>query len=310
MAMQFMGLQMLVVVLTATLAAGTEASMRYRGLHRKTSSFLDRREEASFADTVVSAAVAASRDSPHQDSLEKAKATIRSMLSNMLSEHAAATDRKHFCDHEMATSKLKVKKLGLSLEKAKADLDKDQAELAELKDHISELHESIASSLRASQQDAELRAKEHAAHEAAKAAYKQTFATRTQATKDDAAAAGAPPGEFEKRVEAETAEVRKQMLYEREQQDLEVQRSRKTKEAQNGEHTVTKTEHKIFEASSDLRILEDELSAAKEYEAQLKRQCVVQPEPYKERRQRREQHIANLKDALDILSGDSVPTGY
>merc|ERR1719405_299495 len=62
----------------------------------------------------------------------------------------------------------------------------------------------------------------------------------------------------------------------------------------------------IAEATSDRSTVQEELDAVMEYYKGLKERCIAKPEPYEERKKRREAEIAGLKEALSILNGEAV----
>merc|ERR1719460_2631103 len=62
----------------------------------------------------------------------------------------------------------------------------------------------------------------------------------------------------------------------------------------------------VSDLSSDLGATKEELSAVVSALDKLKEMCVAKAEPYAERKARREAEIAGLKDALQILEGESV----
>jgi len=51
----------------------------------------------------------------------------------------------------------------------------------------------------------------------------------------------------------------------------------------------------------------EELDAIVQYWEKLQPQCVAKPEPYEERKKRREEEIAGLKEAMEILEAESAP---
>merc|ERR1719263_1729459 len=57
----------------------------------------------------------------------------------------------------------------------------------------------------------------------------------------------------------------------------------------------------IAELSSDRETSNTELAGVNEYYGKLKERCVAKPESYEERKRRREEDIAGLKEALNVL---------
>merc|ERR1719191_2342627 len=62
----------------------------------------------------------------------------------------------------------------------------------------------------------------------------------------------------------------------------------------------------VAEATSDRRTTQEELDAIVQYLGKLDPICIAKAEPYSERKARREEEIAGLKEALNILSGEAV----
>mmetsp|Transcript_3373 Transcript_3373/g.6871 ORF Transcript_3373/g.6871 Transcript_3373/m.6871 type:complete len:104 (+) Transcript_3373:1881-2192(+) len=50
----------------------------------------------------------------------------------------------------------------------------------------------------------------------------------------------------------------------------------------------------------------EELDAVLEYLSKLNDQCIAKPEPYEERKRRREAELDGLKNALQVLEGEAI----
>merc|ERR1719161_323080 len=62
----------------------------------------------------------------------------------------------------------------------------------------------------------------------------------------------------------------------------------------------------VAELSSDKEGVETELSAVLEYLKKIEEECVAKPETYEERKERRENEIAGLKEGLQILNEETA----
>jgi len=75
------------------------------------------------------------------------------------------------------------------------------------------------------------------------------------------------------------------------------------------DHKVLKkqqTAEKLAQASKDLKDTNEELTAAMDYYDKLKPSCLDSGMSYADRKQRREEEIDSLKEALSILSGEQI----
>merc|ERR1719158_2464373 len=101
------------------------------------------------------------------------------MIGHMIATHQAAqaedTTHKAFCDKEMVASQSKLKKLNRDIQKRTADQDLHSAELAQLKDSISDLTAEVANAHKDRQKAAALREKEAAAYKQANVEWDQTL---------------------------------------------------------------------------------------------------------------------------------------
>merc|ERR1712139_588253 len=67
-----------------------------------------------------------------------------------------------------------------------------------------------------------------------------------------------------------------------------------------------KMDENAKEVESDLENSQAELDAILAALDKINEMCIAKPEPYEERKQRREAEIAGLKEALDILNNEAV----
>merc|ERR1719409_412247 len=222
-------------------------------------------------------------------------------------------------------------------------IDKAAAKIAKLKEEIATLEKELME-LAAEQKTAtEIRESEKAAWAEAKADFEQGLEGVQMALqvlrdyyaqKDDGAAllqgddigaamslaqksSGAASGiigmlevaesDFSKMLaEGNAAEDQAQKEYETVFNDNKVTAAAKETEVKYKKKDKKETEAFLEETKEDLGTSNTELSAVLEYWEKLKPQCIAKPEPYEERKKRREQEIAGLKEALDILEAESA----
>jgi chromosome segregation ATPase len=94
--------------------------------------------------------------------------------------------------------------------------------------------------------------------------------------------------------------------YEAMTEDNKVTTAAKETEVKYKQKDSKETKAYIEETKADLETSHTELSAIMEYWEKLQPQCVAKPEPYEERKKRREKEIAGLKEALTILEEESA----
>merc|ERR1719375_2584556 len=85
-----------------------------------------------------------------------------------------------------------------------------------------------------------------------------------------------------------------------------VARTSKDKDLEYRRKEVTTLSKSMQETASDKEGAQSELDAVLEYLAKLNKMCIAKAEPYAERAARRKAEIAGLKQALQILDGESV----
>merc|ERR1719161_2130445 len=168
------------------------------------------------------------------------------------------------------------------------------ARLDELKDKITDTHEEVSKAHTSKQKAMEIRKQEEEAYEELKRNADQAIASaRMEHTKNpdyEKAREALEKIEIEmsdKKIHAENEEQEEQFKYKKLMQELDEATAAKVKEAENKEHEVVRDKHDLVIADGDIRSLQEELSASKEYEEKIKSTCTVGVEPHKERAHRR-----------------------
>lgn len=226
------------------------------------------------------------------DQFEHVKGLIKGMITQHYEAMNDETDHKAFCDQETRNSKTKTKKLTNAQHKGKADLDKQTAELAELKDDISTLHDSIASAHKANTEALTLRQSDQAKFDEVKASYEQQHV------------AGTSDENFR---QSASDNAGKELEFERSKNSNEIAIKKMENDVKNKSAMVLRLKKALVESKQDLATTEEELHLSVDYEGQISHQCVAKVDPYKERKARREEQISSLHEAYGILSGESIP---
>merc|ERR1719162_1731640 len=89
-------------------------------------------------------------------------------------------------------------------------------------------------------------------------------------------------------------------------QENEVTRANKEQDVKYKTQEYTALDTSIAALSADRETASTELNAVLEYYEKLKDRCIAKPETYEERKRRREAEITGLKQALEILEGESA----
>jgi chromosome segregation ATPase len=241
---------------------------------------------------------------------------VKQMIGNMIARHQTAqaedTDHKSFCDKEMVASQAKLGKLKMDIQKRTADQDLHSAQLAELKDSISDLHTEIANAHKDKKKAADLREKEADEYKQNKAQSDQTLLESKRALRSDIPSQREAAQKTEeevtlKQVRAENKDEDAQSNFKKLDGELAVAIAKKTKQVEQKEHKVVSMTHELSLGDGDYKMAQEEMAAAKDYAEKIKTSCTVRQDPVKERKRSREQQITSLKEAYGILTGDDVP---
>jgi len=277
------------------------------------------------------------------DPFAKVKGMLQEMIEKLLAEAKEEAGKKAFCDKEMAETTAKREDKQDEVDDLNTKIDKAAAKIAKLKESISSLEAELAKIAEEQKKATEMRTEEKAAWDAAKADFEQGLegvqmalqvlrdyyaekdgaallqgggsdigAAMSLAQKSSGAASGiigmleVAESDFSKMLaEGNAAEDQAQKEYETVFNDNKVTAAAKETEVKYAKKDKKETEAFLEETKEDLGTSNTELSAILEYWEKLKPQCIAKPEPYEERKKRREKEIAGLKEALDILETEA-----
>jgi len=279
------------------------------------------------------------------DPFAKVKGMIQEMIEKLVKEAQEEAEHKAFCDKEMAETEAKKADKEEEVDDLNTKIDRAAAKIAKLKETIALLEKELGKIAAEQKTADETRMAEKEAWGAAKSDFEQGLEGVQMALevlrdyyaeKDDAAliqgaqsdlgdamslaqsgkSSGAASGiigmlevaesDFSKMLaEGSAAEDQAQSEYEALTEDNKVLTAEKETAVKYKGKDKKETEAFLSETKDDLGTTQEELDAVLEYYDKLKPQCIAKPEPYAERKKRREKEIAGLKEALDILEAES-----
>merc|ERR1719426_276804 len=266
------------------------------------------------------------------DPFAKIKGLISEMIEKLEEEAAKEAAHKAFCDKEMKETKAKKEDKETDLDDLSTKIDKATAKIAKLTEEIATLEEELGAIAAAQKEADSIRAEEKAAWAAAKADYesgiegvgmalkvlrdyyaeKEESLLQAQHDKATGAATGiigmleVVESDFTKSLAEGTAkEAMAQEEYEKLTQDNKIATTEKTTAAKYKGKDKKETEEMLVSLKEDKVTVDKEYAAVMEYWNELQPMCIAKPEPYAERKKRREAEIAGLKEALTILEEEA-----
>jgi len=271
------------------------------------------------------------------DVFGKVKGMISEMIEKLVADAAAEASHKAFCDKEMGESQEKIADHRATIDKFSTRKDKATASIEKLTEEVANLQAELAALAKQQLEMDKLRAEQKETYGIAKVDYEQGIEGLTMALQllrdyyaapaDDSfvqqpdvathsASSGAASGiigmlevaqsDFSKMLaDATVAEESAQAEYEKVSQDNRVTVSMKGADVKYKNKEIASLEKNVSELSSDIMGEQTELDAVLEYYDKLKPGCIAKPESYSDRKARREAEIEGLKQALEILEGES-----
>jgi chromosome segregation ATPase len=272
------------------------------------------------------------------DPFGKVRGLVESMISSLEKEAAEEATQKSFCDEETAESKAKQADLTGKLDKTTARIDQASANKAKLEEDIKTLQSEVADMDAGEAEAVQIRQAEHADYKKASQDFKDSAEAVAKATgvlsdyynsasflqvastlkqpelggaKSDISSQiisilEVAESDFTKLLaESEAAESEAQAAFDKLKQENAVARSAKNVDAKVKAREVKSLEVALGNYKEDKSTTSNELDAVLSYLDKLKPQCETKAMSYAERKAAREQEIAGLKEALDILAAES-----
>merc|ERR1719181_907728 len=277
-----------------------------------------------------------------EDPFAKIKGLISEMIEKLEAEAAKEAAHKAFCDKEMSETKAKKEDKETELDDLSTKIDKATSKIAKLKEEVATLEKELGEIAAAQKKATEMRQEQAAAWAAAKADYEEGLEgvgmalqvlRDYYAEKDDSAelflqgrmgqgvqkhskATGASTGiigmlevvesDFSKLLaEGNAAEAMAVEEYEKLTQDNAIATTEKETAVKYKTKDSKETEAMLAGLKEDKETAMKEYDAIMEYWEKLQPMCIAQPEPYAERKRRREAEIEGLKQALTILEEEA-----
>jgi len=275
--------------------------------------------------------------SAKSDPFGKVRALIENMVAKLTKEAAEEATAKSFCDEETSESKASQATLTGKLDVTNARIEKAEAGKAKLLEEIQTLQAQIAEIDQGQAEATSLRQEEHADYLQASSDFKDSAEAVAKAidvlgnyynnaaliqTSQPDMEFGSAKGDIGSTIVSilEVAESDfSTLLAESESEessataafDKLTQENAKTKATKQGDVKGNQNEVKQLEVAlgnykENKQTTSDELDAVLAYLSKLRPQCESKVMSYGERKARREQEIAGLKEALTTLSAEAL----
>jgi chromosome segregation ATPase len=259
-----------------------------------------------------------------EDPLVKIVNMVEKNIETLENEASKDAKQKAFCDKATATANEKKDEKQSTIEKLSSKLEQMSSHSAELKEEVSALQQSLAELATAQGDMDKLRQKEHANFlkrspemqqgiEGVQMALKVIKEYYSKSDKADAANGivgmmEVVESDFSKSLaEMKVAEQSAQSAYEQETQENKLEKATKEKDVEYKTKERTSLEKASAEMSSDRQGVQTELDAVFDALKSLDEQCIAKPEPYEERKKRREEELEGLKESLEALKSKVSP---
>jgi len=272
------------------------------------------------------------------DPFEKVRGLIESMVEKLVNEANEEATQKAFCDEETSKSQKAQAEKSMTSDKLTSRIDKATTKVSQLEQNIADLEGEIAALDKGSAEATKIRTEEKATNTKATTDYKQA-AEAVQAAigvlkeyyesaliqtssskrapsfggaKSDAASTIISILEMSEEnftkmyMETETAETQAAAKFKKSTDENKVAKATKQAEAKGSASEIKSLKVSLKNSQEDLGMTTKELDAVMAYLEKLKPQCETKVMSYEEKKARREQEIAGLKEALSILDAPAL----
>jgi len=269
------------------------------------------------------------------DPFAKVKGLIAEMIEKLETKAQEEAAQHEFCESETKKSTDKKEDKESEIESLSAKINKAESRVATLKEQIADLQGELTSIAKTNQEMTEIRSEEHAAFLTAEKDYSdgvegvqmalkvlrdyysegsflQQPATSTHSKSSSAGGSiisilEVAESDFSKMLtEVREDEAEAQTKYDEMMEENKLETTTKSGGVKYKTQEIGQLEKAVAENKDSRDGVSEELDAVLEYLSKLNDQCIAKPEPYEERKRRREEEISGLKNALEILEGEAV----
>jgi len=267
-------------------------------------------------------------DRAGDDPFAKVKGLITTMVEKLMKEAEEEAAKHEYCEKEMGETKKKKEDMENEIDDMTAKIDQMMAEAKKLKEEVATLSKELAEQASSQAEMDKVRLAENEEYKANRAEMEQGIegiklalkVLREYYAKKDKGHESAEGGaagiigllevaesDFSKGLEEMiSAEEMAASEYEKATKENEISKTTKEQDVKYKSKESKGLSKAAAEATADREGVQTELDAVLEYDAKIKEECIAKPEPYEERKKRREAEIAGLKNALAILEGEAV----
>jgi len=284
------------------------------------------RKEQSSALAQLSSRVASAMHS--SDPFGKIKGLISDMIDKLENEAAADATEKAYCDKELRETNVKKTAKTAEIAKQTTRIDQSAAKSATLKEEVATLQKELANLAKSQSEMDKMRAEEKATYEenraelekgltgikAALQLLNEYYAKEGKAhTASDGAGSGiiglleVCEADFSKSLAQTIADEESAVAeYEKVTKEQEIDTTTKNKAVHYKSKESKDLDQYASELTADRTGVQSELDAVLEYLAKIEERCIAKAETYAERKRRHESEIGGLKEALNILEGETA----